>query len=53
MCIRDRLKGVRYRPMPAGPLLARNISIFGLGGLVAPFVGSKLIDLAGSCLQLA
>ena len=47
------LKGVRYRPMPAGPLLARNLSIFGLGGLVAPFVGIKLIDLAVSGLQLA
>ncbi|KTE73673.1 potassium-transporting ATPase subunit KdpB [Sphingopyxis sp. A083] len=46
-------KGVRYRPMPAGPLLARNLSIFGLGGLVAPFVGIKLIDLAVSGLQLA
>ena len=47
------LKGVRYRPMPAGPLLARNLSIYGLGGLVAPFVGIKLIDLAVSGLNLA
>ncbi|WP_447762854.1 potassium-transporting ATPase subunit KdpB [Sphingopyxis panaciterrae] len=47
------LKGVRYRPMPAGPLLARNLSVFGLGGLLAPFVGIKLIDLAVSGLHLA
>lgn len=47
------LKGVRYRPMAAGPLLARNLSVFGLGGLVAPFVGIKLIDLAVSGLHLA
>ncbi|WP_439567395.1 potassium-transporting ATPase subunit KdpB [Sphingopyxis sp.] len=47
------LKGVRYRPMPAGQLLARNLSVFGLGGLVAPFVGIKLIDLAVSGLNLA
>ena len=47
------LKGVRYRPMPAGPLLARNLSVYGLGGLVAPFAGIKLIDLAVSSLHLA
>ena len=47
------LKGVRYRPMAAGPLLARNLSIYGLGGLIAPFIGIKLIDLAVSALQLA
>lgn len=47
------LKGVRYRPTPAGPLLARNLSVYGLGGLVAPFVGIKLIDLAVSGLNLA
>ena len=47
------LKGVRYRPMAAGPLLARNLSVYGLGGLVAPFVGIKLIDLAVSSLHLA
>ncbi|WP_137753257.1 potassium-transporting ATPase subunit KdpB [Sphingopyxis sp. L1A2A] len=47
------LKGVRYRPMPAGQLLGRNLSVFGLGGLIAPFVGIKLIDLAVSGLNLA
>ncbi|MBB5706135.1 potassium-transporting ATPase subunit KdpB [Sphingopyxis panaciterrulae] len=47
------LGGVRYRPMAASPLLARNLSVFGLGGLVAPFAGIKLIDLAVSGLHLA
>jgi K+-transporting ATPase ATPase B chain len=39
------LRGVTYTPMGAGPLLARNLSIYGLGGLIAPFIGIKLIDL--------
>lgn len=47
------LKGVAYRPMAAGPLLARNLAIYGLGGLVAPFVGIKLIDLVVGGLGLA
>ncbi|MEG3151424.1 potassium-transporting ATPase subunit KdpB [Sphingomonas sp. ZT3P38] len=47
------LKGVKYRPMPAGPLLARNLAVYGLGGLLAPFVGIKLIDLAVTALHLA
>ena len=47
------LKGVKYRPMPAGPLLARNLAVYGLGGLLAPFVGIKLIDLAVTGLHLA
>ncbi|CAN5813392.1 potassium-transporting ATPase subunit KdpB [soil metagenome] len=46
------LKGVKYRPMPAGPLLARNLAVYGLGGLLAPFVGIKLIDLAVTALHL-
>ena len=40
------LKGVRYRPVGAAALLRRNMAIYGLGGLVVPFVGIKLIDLA-------
>ncbi|RYF83960.1 MAG: K(+)-transporting ATPase subunit B [Comamonadaceae bacterium] len=40
------LKGVRYRPVGAAALLRRNLAIYGLGGLVVPFVGIKLIDLA-------
>jgi K+-transporting ATPase ATPase B chain len=39
------LRGVNYRPVGAGALLRRNLLIFGLGGLVAPFIGIKLIDL--------
>ncbi len=47
------LKGVTYKPMPAGPLLARNLAIYGLGGLVAPFIGIKLIDLFVTGVHLA
>ncbi|MEU9138762.1 potassium-transporting ATPase subunit KdpB [Streptomyces sp. NPDC048404] len=39
------LKGVRYRPVSADKLLRRNLGIYGLGGLVAPFIGIKVIDL--------
>ncbi|EAG6600275.1 K(+)-transporting ATPase subunit B [Listeria monocytogenes] len=39
------LKGVKYREMPAGKLLSRNMLIYGLGGLIAPFIAIKLIDL--------
>jgi K+-transporting ATPase ATPase B chain len=39
------LKGVRYRPIGASALLRRNLWIYGLGGIVTPFVGIKLIDL--------
>jgi len=47
------LKGVRYRPIGAGPLLARNLAIYGAGGLVAPFIGIKAVDIAVSALGLA
>ena len=47
------LRGVAYKPMAAGPLLARNLAIYGLGGLVAPFIGIKIIDLAVNGLGLA
>jgi K+-transporting ATPase ATPase B chain len=39
------LKGTRYRPMPAEKLLIHNLFIYGLGGILAPFVGIKLLDL--------
>jgi potassium-transporting ATPase ATP-binding subunit len=39
------LRGVRYRPVGATALLRRNLLVYGLGGLVAPFVGIKLLDL--------
>ena len=47
------LRGVTYRPMGAGPLLRRNLAVYGLGGLVAPFVGIKLVDLVVTGLSLA
>ncbi|HYB24588.1 MAG TPA: potassium-transporting ATPase subunit KdpB, partial [Solirubrobacteraceae bacterium] len=39
------LRGVRYRPLGASGLLYRNLAIYGVGGLIAPFIGIKLIDL--------
>ncbi|WP_348788027.1 potassium-transporting ATPase subunit KdpB [Leifsonia sp. NPDC080035] len=39
------LRGVRYRPVAASALLSRNLLIYGLGGIIAPFIGIKLIDL--------
>ena len=39
------LRGVAYRPMGASAMLNRNLLIYGLGGIVAPFIGIKLIDL--------
>jgi potassium-transporting ATPase ATP-binding subunit len=39
------MKGVRYKPMSAQALLAQNMSIFGIGGVIVPFVGIKIIDL--------
>ena len=39
------LKGVSYRPIGASALLRRNLWIYGLGGIIAPFIGIKLIDL--------
>ena len=39
------LRGVRYRPSSASKLLSRNLLVYGLGGVIAPFVGIKLIDL--------
>jgi potassium-transporting ATPase ATP-binding subunit len=46
------LKGVRYRAIGAGPLLRRNLLIYGLGGIIVPFVGIKAIDLAVNALHL-
>jgi len=47
------LKGVTYRPIGAAALLRRNLLIYGLGGIIAPFIGIKLIDLVVSNLHLA
>ncbi len=46
------LKGVAYRPIGAAALLRRNLLVYGLGGLAAPFIGIKLVDLAVSSLHL-
>ncbi|WP_027134981.1 potassium-transporting ATPase subunit KdpB [Geminicoccus roseus] len=47
------LRGVPYRPAPAETVLLRNLGIYGLGGIVAPFLAIKLIDLAISAVGLA
>jgi K+-transporting ATPase ATPase B chain len=47
------LKGVAYRPIGAAALLRRNLLVYGLGGLIAPFVGIKIVDLAVTALGLA
>jgi potassium-transporting ATPase ATP-binding subunit len=39
------LRGVKYRPMGAEALLRRNLWIYGVGGIIVPFVGIKLIDM--------
>jgi len=47
------LRGVRYRPIGASALLRRNLWIYGLGGIIAPFIGIKLIDLLVNAVGLA
>jgi potassium-transporting ATPase ATP-binding subunit len=47
------IRGVRYRATPASALLARNLLIYGLGGIIVPFLGIKLIDVVVSALKLA
>jgi K+-transporting ATPase ATPase B chain len=47
------LKGVAYRPIGAGPLLLRNLMVYGVGGIVIPFIGIKTIDLLVTALHLA
>ena len=46
------LKGVSYRPVGAGALLRRNLTIYGLGGIFVPFIGIKIIDLLINSLHL-
>ena len=46
------LRGVTYRPVGAAALLRRNLAVYGLGGLLVPFLGIKAIDLAVSALHL-
>ncbi|AFL49548.1 potassium-transporting ATPase subunit KdpB [Sinorhizobium fredii] len=47
------LKGVKYRPIGAGALLSRNLLIYGLGGIIVPFIGIKVIDVVITTLGLA
>jgi K+-transporting ATPase ATPase B chain len=47
------LRGVRYRPLGAAALLQRNLLIYGVGGIIAPFIGIKLIDVVLPYLGLA
>jgi K+-transporting ATPase ATPase B chain len=47
------LRGIRYRPIGAGALLRRNLMIYGVGGIVAPFIGIKVIDVVITALGLA
>ncbi|UCR89407.1 potassium-transporting ATPase subunit KdpB [Mycetocola spongiae] len=44
------LRGVKYRPLPASRLLGRNLLVYGLGGLIVPFIGIKIIDLVISLI---
>lgn len=46
------LKGVKYRPIGAGSLLRRNLLVYGLGGIIVPFVGIKAIDMAINAIGL-
>jgi potassium-transporting ATPase ATP-binding subunit len=47
------LKGVAFRPIGAGPLLRRNLLIYGLGGIIVPFIGIKALDVIVTALSLA
>ncbi len=47
------LRGVGFRPAPASDLLRRNLAVYGLGGIIAPFIGIKVIDLIVTALHLA
>jgi K+-transporting ATPase ATPase B chain len=46
------LRGVRFRPLGAAALLKRNLLIYGLGGLIIPFPGIKLVDIIVNALHL-
>ena len=47
------LRGVHFRPLGAGSLLRRNLLVYGLGGVLLPFPGIKIIDMAVNLLHLA
>ncbi len=47
------LRGVGYRPAPAAELLRRNLLVYGVGGIIAPFVGIKILDVVITAIGLA
>ena len=47
------LKGVKFRPLGAAEILARNLAIYGAGGILLPFIGIKLIDMVITTIGLA
>ena len=47
------LRGVKYRPSSAAALLQRNLLVYGLGGIIVPFIGIKLIDMLITAIHLA
>jgi K+-transporting ATPase ATPase B chain len=47
------LRGVSYRAMSADALLRRNLLLYGVGGIIAPFIGIKIIDVVITFLRLA
>jgi K+-transporting ATPase ATPase B chain len=47
------LRGVKYTPMPATKILRKNLLIYGVGGVVVPFIGIKIIDVLLHVMQLA
>ncbi len=46
------LRGVKFRPLPAAAILRRNLLIYGVGGVIVPFIGIKLIDMLVNALHL-
>ncbi len=47
------LRGVAYRPIGAAGILRRNLLIYGIGGIIVPFIGIKLLDMAITAIGLA
>ena len=47
------LRGVKYRPLPAAALLKRNLLVYGVGGIIVPFIGIKIIDVFINAIGLA
>jgi K+-transporting ATPase ATPase B chain len=52
-CIPLAIKGVSYRPATTEALLRQNLLLYGIGGLIAPFIGIKIIDIIVTLLHLA